>query len=274
MKLSVVTVMWNVEVYGFPWREMLCESLRMADEVVVCVPKNSTDSTLGWLEAWKQAEPKLRVISWSPVEGSQQIAEATNAAIAAATGDLILSIQADEVLSSHDVDYDCCVEVVLDIKARYDQLMHSPCAIAFPRWDFTCSASHVTPIFDTEPPVTRLFAKRWFPGVGIGGDGMHVTGHGGEIPMLPGPHPIYHYHGLSTESGWQEKETRFQELYHDVGMPVDQRLKMGWGAWDETQGGTGTQQRGYPLPRPHPHIMGPWLSRADMFLRDPLRESP
>lgn len=263
MKLSVVTVMWNVEVYGFPWREMLCESLRMADEVVVCVPKNSTDSTLGWLEAWKQAEPKLRVISWSPVEGSQQIAEATNAAIAAATGDLILSIQADEVLEAHD----------LELGLAAPNLMHSPCAVAFPRWDFTCSASHVTPIFDSKPPVTRLFAKRWFPGISLGGDAMHLDGHEGDVLLL-GAHPIYHYHGLATEAGWQEKETRFQELYHDVGMPVDQRLKMGWGAWDETQGGTGTQQRGYPLPRPHPHIMGPWLSRADMFLRDPLRESP
>jgi hypothetical protein len=254
--------MWNVEKWGFPWRELIEESLKLADEVVIAVPLHIKDPTYDLLKEWNTKEPKLSVVGVGAVTGSLEISDRTNDAIDRCTSDLVVYVQADEILEMDSL-------LKMTIESVEDVLMREPRVIGFPRLDFCCSASHVTPIFESEPPVKRLFAKKWFPQVGSQGDAMHIDGRVAEFKghdlqrSIFRQCPIFHYHGLSTEAGWQEKETRFQELYHDQGLQVDERLKKGWGAWDDKCA------RRYSLARPHPEVMKSWLSKAEMHLRDP-----
>lgn len=257
MKMSLVTEIWNGEKYNFPWRETILGALGFCFEAIVVVPA-CEDDTAAKANAWSLLDPRITVLNAPAVKGSKEIAEVVDRGIKQASGDFVLHIQADEVL-------ECGPWFEVALAPYWALMLDQPLIIGFPRLDFTCSASHVTPIFPTEPSVARLMARRWYPQLHCEGDAMHLGGLGAQHEALPGP-PIFHYHGLADEGGWQEKETEFQELYHDVGLPVDQNLKLGWQAWFKD----GKTSRARRLQREHPLVVRPWLVRSEMYLRDAL----
>jgi glycosyltransferase involved in cell wall biosynthesis len=250
--LSVVIPMWNVEAYGFPWREVLCEFLGspVVSEVVVVVPGNSTDDTVWLVREWAQREPRLKYAAAPAVEKKEDIAAITNEGIRLATGTLVFSAQADELLEMTDE----LVDHILDVAPTLNDM---PVIVGFPRLDFTWSASYVEPVWDEQPPVFRLFGKKHFPGICARDDAMHVDGPGSRAVWDAAP--IFHYHGLSEDSVWRMKEVAFQELF---GMRDERLLSPDRSAFKDRH------DRAYPLRRRHPHIMGPWLSRSDLARRD------
>lgn len=261
--ITLVTYLWNGEMYGFPWREILAELIfndesPVTEAVFVC-PMGQDGTLERIVDLAVISDGKIHVCPVGPPEGSKLFSTYINAAIELAKNDFILQLDCDEIIKAEELE-----EVFVD---THTKLLSSPMVVVFPRLDFTCSASHVTPIFEGEPPVARLMAKRWYPDICSSNDAMHLQGR--NTPSIHARACIFHYHGLLTEKTWQTKETKFQELYADQGLKVDERLKKGWGAWFED----GKTDRRYPLKQTHPRIMWPWLLRADMYLRDPFRST-
>lgn len=272
--LTLVTHLWNGELYGFPWVELLCEGLAECDEVIVANPEGDDDyeplhawpapdprGTRAKLRTWAKREPRLRIIETAPMRGSKSFPDPVNMAIEAAKTEFVLFIQADECMDLGNERFWGLFDV-----GNLRQLLSEGYAVSFPRWDFTCSSSHITPIFPDEPPVTRLIARASFPSIRCVDDAMHL---GPARTYLHVPAPIFHYHGLSSESLWKRKEIAFQKLYHDRGMVVDPRIeRVGWEAWD------GPMSRARKCPATHPRVMHPWLARAEMQTRDLLVSGP
>lgn len=259
--LSLVTYLWNGEKYGFPWIELIAEGLANCDEVIVSNSiGDEDDTTREMLLAWSMIEPRLRVLIVNRRVQSLEFPEVVNMAIEAAKSEFVLHLDADEAMDLGSQDF-WGMFGVGDLR----RLLHEGHAVAFPRWDFTGSSTHVTPIFEGEPPVVRLMARDMYPIIRSQGDAMHLDG---AAVYVHEPSPIFHYHGLGSEKKWQAKEIAFQKLYADRGMTPDARLEKGWEAWD------GPLARARPCTRPHPPRWQPWLARAEMKTRDFLQNPP
>ena len=253
--LVSVTELWNAETHGFPYKESLAELATICDVCFVVLCGEQTDGT----EEALLGLDKVRTIGAPSVENHEQIADRVNIGILAAktygNDTVVLHVQGDEFIECNDALADA---ISLN---RHKLLGDEAITLAFPRWDFTEEASHVTPIFESEPPVSRCFAVKWFPEIRSRGDGMHIDGGTGR--QLAEDCPIWHYHGCQSEAQWQRKEHDFQVLYTRGENPAfgepDKRIMQGAEiAW------TDPRSRRYPVPRPHPARMQEWLKKSWM----------
>ena len=97
MRISGVSLVKDAVRLDFPLLESLRSILPLCDELIVNVGP-SDDGTRALVE--RLAEPRLRIVDgeWSPGQGGGVLAVETQRALAAATGDWAIYIQADEVL--------------------------------------------------------------------------------------------------------------------------------------------------------------------------------
>lgn len=97
MRISGVSLVKDAVRLDFPVLESLRSILPLCDELIVNVGP-SDDGTRALVEGL--ADPRLRIIEgeWSSGQGGRVLAVETQRAIAAATGDWAIYIQADEVL--------------------------------------------------------------------------------------------------------------------------------------------------------------------------------
>ncbi len=105
-RISGFTFIRNGVKFGYPFRESILSALPSVDELIVNVGKGD-DSTLAEVQALSEEHSKIKVIEsiWddSVCEGGRVLAQQTDIAIKACTGDWGLYLQADEVL--HEDDY-------------------------------------------------------------------------------------------------------------------------------------------------------------------------
>ena len=97
MRISGVSLVKDAVRLDFPLLESLRSILPLCDELIVNVGP-SDDGTRALVE--QLADPRLRIIEgdWSPGQGGAVLAVETQRALAAASGDWAIYIQADEVL--------------------------------------------------------------------------------------------------------------------------------------------------------------------------------
>lgn len=105
-KISGFTFIRNGVKFGYPFRESILSAIPMVDELVVNVGKGD-DSTLEEVEKLAAEFSKIKIIEsvWddSVREGGKVLAQQTDIAIQACSGDWGLYLQADEVM--HEDDY-------------------------------------------------------------------------------------------------------------------------------------------------------------------------
>lgn len=105
-RISGFTFIRNGVKFGFPFRESILSALPAVDELVVNVGKGE-DDTLAKVEELAAEHSKIRIIEsvWddSVRKGGKVLAQQTDIAIKACTGDWGLYLQGDEVL--HEDDY-------------------------------------------------------------------------------------------------------------------------------------------------------------------------
>ena len=102
MRISGVSLVKDAVRLDFPLLESLRSILPLCDELIVNVGP-SADGTRALVE--RLADPRLRIIEgeWSPGQAGAVLAVETQRALAAATGDWAIYIQADEVLHEDGV---------------------------------------------------------------------------------------------------------------------------------------------------------------------------
>ncbi len=105
-RVSGFTFIRNGVKFSFPFRESILSALPIVDELIVNVGKGE-DDTLKEVQALAAEHSKIKIIEsvWddSLREGGQILAQQTDIAIAACSGDWGIYLQADEVL--HEDDY-------------------------------------------------------------------------------------------------------------------------------------------------------------------------
>ncbi|NBO72262.1 MAG: glycosyltransferase [Bacteroidetes bacterium] len=105
MKISGCTFVRNGFLLGYPVKESLHSLLTICDEVVIAIG-NSEDETLSYVQSLQ--DPRIIIIEteWDDTlrEGGQILAQQTNIALNACTGDWVIYLQADEVLNESEYE--------------------------------------------------------------------------------------------------------------------------------------------------------------------------
>ncbi len=103
MKLSGVIPLRNALRLGYPFGLAIQSLQRVCDETVVLVDPTSDDETMAWVRRLGPDRIVESVWDMGNHDGdNDEIAKQTAIACAAATGDWILSMQADELFHEHD----------------------------------------------------------------------------------------------------------------------------------------------------------------------------
>lgn len=107
MTISGIMPLRNAVKLGYPFELALRSLQRFCDEVVVAVDPTSEDETLTRVRALgvRVVESVWDLDNHGGHEGKSEIAQQTQVALDAATGDWILSLQADEVLHEEAVAF-------------------------------------------------------------------------------------------------------------------------------------------------------------------------
>jgi len=251
MTLTLATMIWNGEKYGFCYKEMITECLKLCDHVVVACPP-SEDDTQGIMKAWSEKDPRVQVVDAQTPKHKEDLATIANMAVEQAPDGLVLHVQGDEFLEMNHT-------LKVYIESISQALSDGMSAVLFPRWQFYWTQDLVTPSWHSRKVdnASRLFHKKWYPELRAQGDAMHVPGNlfylGAQ--RIKCDEPIWHYHCLGKdEANWQQKEQEFQLLF--VNTP-DQTIKLGYRvAWAKKP------RTWFPIPRPHPEGMRKWLEKS------------
>jgi len=104
MKISGFTIVRNAIKYNYPVLESINSILPICDEFVVNVG-DSQDDTLKLIESIRN--PKIKIIhsKWDFSGGSKVLADQTNFALKACSGDWAFYLQSDEVIHETDLPY-------------------------------------------------------------------------------------------------------------------------------------------------------------------------
>jgi hypothetical protein len=110
MKISGFTLVRKGTSFHYPYRESILSLLPLVDELIVNVGISKDDNTLDEIQKLRTQNSKIKIIEseW-PLEdpekrkGGQILAEQTNIALSACSGQWCLYLQADEIL--HEEDY-------------------------------------------------------------------------------------------------------------------------------------------------------------------------
>jgi len=247
--ISLVTIIWNGERHGFPWRPLIEEWLAAGVQVVAVIPGQDQDDMFYLIRKDYPDVERLGVPAFSHYQG---ISDAVNKGIAIASGEVVLHVQGDEHLEASPA-------LLLTLQRHGPKQL-----LAFPRLDFTLDMTHVTPVFEGEPPVVRSMPGRLFPQLRALDDAMHLGPVTLDVPALYlSNFPIFHYHGLKSEAQWQTKETDFQQsLYvgHAFG-EVDKKIALG----GEAAWAPGPLKRAREFTGQHPPRMLQWLKDSWMW---------
>ena len=259
--LSRISRLWSADKFGYPWREVFSEVL-FAGQQVVCVVSEDGDPSVEALKRWAQVEPNLVVLPFEPVTDAYQQRDMVNAAVDASSGEFIHLLDSDEL-----VEMDCLMPWLAQAK---DELLASPLAVTFRRWDFTYNARFITDqcVPDTQMVSPDLIAREWYPSEFwvSGGAGHFENAHEHKRRLCPCIN--WHYTGLLSEHGQAKKQLGTRELhrnYAPAGAAFPPPSLVATSPWDRFF--ESVQPPARPLSCSHPKIMWPWLSRAEMFWR-------
>ena len=237
MFVSGFTIVRNAVRYDYPIVESIRSLLPLVDEMIVAVG-DSTDSTREHVLSIDS--PKLRIIDtvWDEQlrRGGQVLAQQTNLALDACSGDWCFYLQADEVI--HEQDYD-----------RIQQAMHTNVArrqvegLSFRYHHFRADYA----IRDPLPYRRQVRVVR--PGIGVRsyGDACGFMLGDRKLNMLATGAWIYHYGYVKPPSYMAAKMDYFLSLYDGRHVVPGEELKAEDYEWD--------LRTCEPFTQSHPRVM-------------------
>ena len=271
--VTKVSILWDGDRFGYPWRETFSEALFHGQQVVVVSPQ-CNDQCYGDLRRWAKVEPGLEVVDCEPLDKDiRSFGPTVMSAIKHhAKGKFIVNNGADELMEMGPF--------LKWIKDNRRALLDKPTLIKCWRWDFTYSSRLITELW---VPRERLLisygiARKW-----VGSHAVLNPSAGGfvrlnrKVEAVEYPDPVWHYNGLTSE---QQHAVKHRTLCMSDQTLVAQAVKKfperekgneiplencGWNYY-KRPGGPSSRAR--PVPRKHPKVMWPWLSKAEMYWRD------
>lgn len=206
MKVSGFSFVRNGVLYDYPFLESLLSLLPLCDEVIVAVGA-SEDDTRARIESL--GSPKIRIIPtvWDDAirTGGAILAQQTNIALDAVTGDWAIYLQADELL--HEEDYDRIRSAMAESQAdrRVEGLL-------FSYNHFYGDYRHVGN------------SRRWYrkeiriirPGIGVRswGDAQGFRLGTRKLRVKEVDASVYHYGWVRPPKIQQAKQRSFHRLWH------------------------------------------------------------
>lgn len=200
MKLTGVTLVRNGEALKYPWKACVKNLIAYCDEVIVNLG-DSFDNTREQLFALSCPNLKIIETVWnmSNTGDGKELAEQANLAVAAATGDWIIYLQADELISESDH------ALVRQIMAAQPEHITQ---IEFLRTYFWENLT--TRATDLELYLGRAFRRNTHI---VGGDGMHLIRNSGDVARTSVN--IFHYSRIGTEQDITLRIRTLDGLFHE-----------------------------------------------------------
>ena len=249
-KVSGFTFVRNGVRYGYPFIESILSALPSVDEMIVNVGK-SADGTLEKVRELAADHGKIRIIEneWDETlqEGGKILAQQTDLAMQACSGDWGLYLQADEVLHEDDIMW------LLDALKRADQRQDVD-GLLFDYLHFYGDFR----VVNWNPSAYRreVRAVRLDRGIRSYGDaqGFRKVGEDGELhklKVIAANSRIFHYGWVRPPEVMQEKTKAMDRLYHGdrAGTGDNYRYRRIYGL--ERYNGT------------HPMVMRPRIQQSD-----------
>jgi len=104
MKISIYTSLFNINPYFPDYQEFVMNCLTLCDELIISTIKDECDSYSILIELSKN-NPKIKVILTNLQRFTPSFdGDLKNAALQACTGDIMIQLDADERLSTHNLD--------------------------------------------------------------------------------------------------------------------------------------------------------------------------
>lgn len=212
MTISGCTFVRNGFMLGYPVKESLSSLLSVCDEVVIAIG-NSEDETLSYIQSLQ--DPKIVIIEtiWDDNlrEGGQILAQQTNVALNACTGDWILYLQADEVL--HELD----IQPILNSMKEADKRPEID-GLLFNYHHFFGSYQYIGAGRQWYRKEVRAFKRNsditsWRDAQGFR---IQIDKNSyRKLRVLQTEAHVYHYGWVRNPSAYVKKQAAFGRLYHD-----------------------------------------------------------
>jgi glycosyltransferase involved in cell wall biosynthesis len=257
MTVSGFTFIRNGITFDYPFRESILSLLPLVDELVVAVG-NSDDGTRASVESI--GSPKIRILDtvWDPAlrQGGAILAQQTNLALDAISGDWGFYLQGDEILHEHD---HAIIRSSLELAhhdSRFDGVLFNYIHF-YGSYDWV---GHSRKWYRRE---IRLIRN----GIGIRswGDAQGFRRDGKKLNVLKSDARIFHYGWVKPPKAQQAKQRSFHRLWHSDGW-VNKKM----GQRDEYSYADGGRLRRFT--GTHPSVMSERIKRMDwVFDYDPHR---
>ena len=254
--MSLVMPLHRAVEYDYPFREVVRSVVGLCDEVVLVVsgyPDGTREACVELGDYWPGGS--LRIIEqdwWDEARGCQCLADATNVAIEAATGEYVLNLQADEVL--HEDDRPALMRLAnrttlwaefgrLNFHGRFDAYNANP-----ERWP--CS-------------VVRLMQRRLYPTVRSYGDATHLGwmhNFHSELHRREDAREsvqLWHYAYVRGGRAFVDRQAGMAKLY---GWRADPQIEAARVKQRVDWKGLVPSSEFRPIPRNHPAVMQSWIS--------------
>lgn len=199
--ITGVTLIKDGNVLGYPWKICIASMLSCCEEVIVnCDP--GEDNTLEELHGISRSYPVRIVESVWDMKNTgdgRELAIQINNILPLVRSNWVLYLQADEMIYEKNAKE--IIQLTDNISGNYSQ-------IEFWRTYFwealnRRNAAH-------EIALGRLFRTGTHI---VGGDGMHLTRHSGEV--FASPLLIYHYSRMGDEDRITKRIRNLDQLFHD-----------------------------------------------------------
>lgn len=212
MTISGCTFVRNGFMLGYPVKESLNSLLSICDEVVIAIG-NSEDETLSYIQSLHDSRIVIIETVWDDTlrEGGHILAQQTNIALHACTGDWILYLQADEVL--HELDTQSILKSIKEADA-----MPEIDGLLFNYHHFFGSYEYVgvgrqwyrkeIRAFKRNPQITSWKDAQGFR-MKTDIDSYR------KLRVLQCDAHVYHYGWVRNPSAYLKKQAAFGRLYHD-----------------------------------------------------------
>ena len=203
-KLTGITLVRNGNTLGYPYKQCVKSLLDFCDDVLINVdPCYPSDGTLEDIQSeFKDRDLKIHLRTWDMKNTGDggELARQANLLLPHVNADWIVYMQADEMI--HEKDFHSIRSFLASLPKEVSQ-------VELYRTYFYRDLSHR--LLKDEIFLGRIFR----PGTHtVGGDGMYLVRHSGQV--VRSPFWIYHYSRMGSEEAIDQRVKTLDHLFHSV----------------------------------------------------------
>lgn len=205
--LTGLTLIKDGDRLGYPWQLCIKNMAKVCDTIEVAVGNSSDDTVeqaLRLTQEIRSPEIMLHLREWNMQntgDGSE-LAKQANEALAHATGEWILYLQADEFI--HEEDHQKLRDLIEAQPENVDQI--------------ELYRTYFWGDLQTRAPQFEIYLGRVFRNgrYSVGGDGMHIVPNRNSGSIVRSEIPIYHYSRIGDESIVTTRIRNLDQLFLDT----------------------------------------------------------